>query len=258
MQAVTTYIAVIGLVVTFFPHVTVSQPGNAAPDNAKVGFLAAAGNEIVSLNTKLVAPAKPHTGGTLFLWPGLQPRADDANYWPIGNGILHSVLTCGPSCAPGDRPKDDSSWWISAQYVNTLGNTMGYQGCQGGGIIGVNYADTLLIKMSRLRSMWTQTIPNLRNNESTGFHAGVVGQALGVARFYIEPYDGAISPDVTFLETTIGFAHPHPNNCSLDERGPGDVVTKPVIVDNGLSCYIEKIVWAPSGPQPAKAHPQFH
>jgi hypothetical protein len=258
MQALATYIAVICLAVAAFPGAIVSQPGNTMPDG-QVGFLAAAGNEIVSLNTKLVVPAKPQTGGTLFLWPGLQPRPDDANYWPIGNGVLQSVLTWGPSCAPGDRPKGGPSWWISGQYVNDLGNTMGYQGCQGGTIIGVSSMDTLLINISLVRSIWRQTILNLRNNDSTGFHAGLADQAQGIARFYIEAFDGAISPDVTFLETTIGFAHPHLNNCSLDERGPGDVVTKPVIVDNGLSCYIEKIVLkAPSGAQPAKAHPQFH
>ena len=157
------------------PVVILGQPQDPPPDNGQVSFLAAAGNEIVSLTTKLVVPTKPPNPvdpaglhGTVFLWPGLQPRPDDPNYWPIGNGVLQPVLTWGPSCAPGDRPKDELSWWISAQYVNTRGNYMGYQGCYGGLIIGVEPKDTLLITMWLFRSIWTQTILNLRTNDFDG------------------------------------------------------------------------------------------
>jgi hypothetical protein len=245
-----------GMAVAAFVGATHGQPGNPPSDNGKVSFLAAAGNEIVSLSTKLVVPATlaepPNAHWTLFLWPGLQPRPDDANYWPIGNGVLQPVLSWGPSCAPGVQQK--GRWWISAQYVNTLGNYMGYQGCYGGLIMGVNPEDKLLISMSLFRSIWTQTILNLRTNESTGFHANLADQAQGIARFYIEPYDGAISPEAVFLETIIGFARPHPDNCRLDEHGPDDVVTASVPVDGGQSCYIEKIILKPpTRPQPAKS-----
>jgi hypothetical protein len=247
------------------PAATLSQSGNPPHGNGKVSFLAAVGNEIISLSTKLVVPNKPPDPtdpsglhGTVFLWPGLQPRPEDANYWPIGDGILQPVLTWGPSCAPGDRPKDDSSWWISAQYVNTLGNYMGYQGCYGGTIISAEPKDLLRISMSLFRSIWTQTILNLRTNESTGFRTNLVDQAQGIARFHIEPYDGAISPDVVFLETAIGFARPHLDNCRFEERGPDDVVTTPVFVDGGQSCYIDKIILkTPGKPPSAKAHPKF-
>ena len=63
------------------PVVILGQPQDPPPDNGQVSFLAAAGNEIVSLTTKLVVPTKPPSPvdpaglhGTVFLWPGLQPR----------------------------------------------------------------------------------------------------------------------------------------------------------------------------------------
>jgi hypothetical protein len=256
MRPVRTYFAVIAIAVGAFAGTTRGQPSAPPSDNGSVSFLAAAGNEIVSLSTKFVVPATlaepPNSHWVLFLWPGLQPRPDEANYWPIGNGVLQPVLTWGQSCAPGVQPK--GSWWISAQYVNTLGNYMGYQGCHGGPIIDVSPKDTLLISMSLFRSIWTQTILNLGTNKSTGFHVNLVDQAQGIARFYIEPYDGAISPEVAFLETTISFARPHLDNCRLDEHGPDDIVTAPVVVDGGQSCYVEKIVLKPpTGPQPAKS-----
>ncbi len=256
MRAVRTCIAVIVITVAAFASAAHGQPSNPPTDNGQVAFFAAPGNEIVSLTTKLVVPATlaepADTNWTLFLWPGLQPRLDDANYWPIGNGVLQPVLTWGPSCAPGEQPK--RSWWISAQYVNTLGNYMGYQGCYGGPIISVNPKDTLLVNMSLIRSIWTQTILNPRTKQSTSFHASLADQAQGIARFEIEPYGDAISPEVVFLETTIRFARPHLENCRLGDQGPDDVVTAAVIVDDGQSCYIEKITLKPpTRPRPAKS-----
>jgi hypothetical protein len=256
MRAARTYIAVIVMTVVAVASTARGQLSNPPTDNGQVAFFAAPGNEIVSLTTKLVVPAKlaepADTNWTLFLWPGLQPRLGGANYWPIGNGVLQPVLTWGPSCAPEEQPK--RRWWISAQYVNTLGNYMGYQGCSGGLIIGVDPKDTLLIDMSLFRSIWTQTILNQVTKESTIFRASLADQAQGIARFEIEPYGGAISPEVVFLETTIRFAHPHPENCRLGEHGPDDVVTAPVIVAEGQSCYVEKIILKPpTRPRPAKS-----
>lgn len=174
--------------------------------NGRVGLVAAVGNEIVSLTTRLVVPEPPsrsaNPDGTLFLWPGLQPREEDANYLPIGNGILQPVVTWGSSCAPGTQPKN--RWWASGQYVNTLGDFMGYQGCYGGPIIDASPKDVLLISMSRIRSIWSQTIRNLNTDKSAGFHINLAGQAQGWARFYIEPDPGVKSADITFLETIIG------------------------------------------------------
>jgi len=256
MQVATTSIAVLCLAAVVLPAATLGQSGGPPPGNGKVSFFAAAGNEIVSLSTKLVVPGPPdrsvNPAGTLFLWPGLQPRPDDANFLPIDNGVLQPVLTWGRSCAPGVQPKD--GWWISAQYVNTVGNYTGYMGCFGGPIISAEAGDKLLISMSLYRSIWTQTILDLKTNKSTDFHASLAGQAQGYARFCIEPDPGVASPDVTFLETTIGFARPHSDNCALNEHGPDDVVGSQILLANGQSCYIEKIVLkGPGEPQPAKA-----
>jgi hypothetical protein len=232
-----TFLATVAL-----PAEGVVEAGSSA--NGRVGLVAASGNEIVSLITRLVIPEPPDRAaspdGTLFLWPGLQPREEDANYLPIGNGVLQPVVTWGASCAPGAQPKQ--SWWASGQYVNTVGDFMGYQGCYGGPIIGARSKDMLLMSMSRFGSIWSQTITNLNTDKSTGFHTNLAGQAQGRARFYIEPDSGVKSANVTFLETIIGFARPQPGNCRLDEQGPADVVTRPIILDNGQSCYVASIV----------------
>ena len=80
MQAVKTCIALICLAAAAFPGATLGQPSHTPPDNGKVSFGAAAGNEIMSLFTKLIVPPEPAPVGTLFLWPGLQPRRGEANY----------------------------------------------------------------------------------------------------------------------------------------------------------------------------------
>ena len=124
--------------------------------------------------------------------------------------------------------------------------------------MSVSPGDKLIIGMSLFRSMWTQTILDLQTNKVTSFHISLADQAQGVAWFSIEPYDGATSSDVAFLETTIGFARPDPGNCDLQAHGPDDVVTAPVVVDRGQSCYIEKITLKPpTRPQSAKPLGQF-
>jgi hypothetical protein len=266
MHASVRRIIVMCLAAAVFPRTGAGQPSprDNGNGNGNVSFLAAPGNEIVGVRTRLIVPvrpAKPQTPphGTLFLWPGLQSRPEDTNFWPIGNGVLQSVLTWRPSCAPGDRPNDEDAWWISAQYVNTDGNYMNYQGCQGGWIMSASHRDTLLISMSLYRSIWTQTVLNLKTNKSVGFHASLADQAQGIARFKIEPWDGAMSPDLEFLETIIDFARPHSDNCRLDEKRHDDTVTAAILIDHGQSCYIEKMILRGSGaPQSARRHPAFH
>ncbi|CAF1250525.1 unnamed protein product [Rotaria sordida] len=90
-------------------------------------------NQIVYMETAMIVPPKQAHQGTLFLWPGLQPNG--ANFDPINNGVLQPVLTWGTSCAPGTQPAAYSTWWISAQYVNTYGKFPGYTGCKGGQIM---------------------------------------------------------------------------------------------------------------------------
>jgi hypothetical protein len=90
----------------------------------------------VSLVTTLKVPQYPSKpiseGKVLFLWPGLQPSEKGSHFEPIGNGVLQPVLTYGVSCAPTQQPKAFSSWWISAQYVNTLSSHKQYKGCFSG------------------------------------------------------------------------------------------------------------------------------
>ncbi|CAF1210031.1 unnamed protein product [Rotaria sp. Silwood1] len=80
-------------------------------------------NQVVYVETTMIVPPKQASKGTLFLWPGLQPGG--ANFDPIDNGVLQPVLTWGTSCAPGTQPAAYSTWWISAQYVNTYGKLPG-------------------------------------------------------------------------------------------------------------------------------------
>lgn len=255
MQAATTRFAIAGLAALAFPAVALGQSSapQPNPENGNVTVFAAPGNEIVRLTTTLVVPHLPLSkGGTVFLWPGLQPMPDYANFRPIGNGVLQSVLSWGPSCAPPpepDRFPRPDGWWISGQYVNDMGNLVGFQGCFGGPIIGALPQDTLLINMSLAGSIWTQTILNQRSRETTAFGVDLRGQAQAYARFMIEPYDGARAPDVTFRETTIGFARPDRQNCDLRERGPGDAVSARVLAGDRLSCFIGTIALRANRPK---------
>jgi hypothetical protein len=256
MRAALRRIAIAGFATLALPLVAGGQSGDPPPNNSNgnVVIFAAAGNEIVHLTTTIIVPdppvRSPKHDGTVFLWPGLQPQPGYANYLPIGNGVLQSVLSWGPSCAPGTQL---GGWWISPQYVNTDGQYMGYQGCFGGPILGLNPKDQLLITMSLEHGVWRQTIRNLGTGELADFYTNLAGQAQAYARFEIEVWDGALSPDVTFLHTTIGFAHPDAGNCSLAEQGPDDVVSTPVLADDKQSCSIENITLRGPGVTPTKA-----
>src|SRR5262249_3603543 len=111
-----------------------SDRGSTTPVRAYGGvqFTLSTKNRILGLETTLTVPPKPPASGTLFLWPGLQPLPGSANFTPINNGVLQSVLTWGKTCAPNAPLDPYASWWISAQYVNTFGIEPGYTGCQGG------------------------------------------------------------------------------------------------------------------------------
>jgi hypothetical protein len=248
-------IAIAALATLSLLAVAIGQP-NDMPPNGKVGIFAAAGNEIVSLTTTVMVPDPPVRSekhdGTVFLWPGLQPNPDFANFLPIGNGILQPVLTWGPSCAPA---KQLGGWWVSPQYVNTDGHFMGYQGCFTGSVIGVNPKDQLLISMSLDRGVWAQTIKNVMTGERSEFYVDLKGQAQAYAVFQIEVWDGARGPDVTFLRTTIGFARPDSGNCQLADKGPDDVVSPPVLADDNQSCSVATIALKGPGVEPPATKP---
>jgi hypothetical protein len=238
-----TLVALVVCAAAGLPGAIFGQQTTETPQNGIVSFATTPPNQIVSLHTKLVVPALPAAAGTLFLWPGLQPTPDGAHYIPIDNGVLQSVLSWGPSCAPGKQPDPYSTWWISSQYVNTVGHYSGYTDCLGGPIMAVDVGDTLAIDFSLFKSVWTETVLDLQKRQNVSFHISLTDQAQAVAWFEIESYDGA-SPrgDVTFLETTISFAFPDAHNCDLRTHGGDDYVSAPIILDDGQSCYIEKIV----------------
>jgi hypothetical protein len=262
MQTAMKRFVIAGLGAFLFPVVALGQSSTpqANPKNGNVTIFAAPKNEIVRLTTTLVVPELPVTKvGTVFLWPGLQSMPDSVNRLPIGNGVLQSVLSHGPSCAPpGDEYPRPDGWWISGQYVNTPeGDLVGFRGCFGGPNMGALPQDRLLISMSVVGAIWTQTILNMRSRESVAFGVDLRGQAQAYAVFNIEPRDGGRGPDVTFLDTTIGFGRPDAHNCDLWEQGPDDVVAPRVLADDLLSCSIGTITLKGPGVSPAsKASPQ--
>lgn len=227
----------------------------AAPPQTNTGivFRVRPPNSIVALTTTLTVPDPPPPSGTLFLWPGLQPVRGGAKYQPIDNGVLQPVLTWGPSCAnPDDRPAPYSTWWVSAQYVNTFGNFPNYTGCHGGPIMPVRAGDSLAMRMTLSRSVWTQTVTDRRTGRSVSFRIDMLGQAQHRAFFVIEG-DGQnpVSP-VVFTATTLTFSSPQRDACRAQKTGSGDprdTVSPPAIAGNGTSCRIASIVLhAPAGP----------
>jgi hypothetical protein len=139
MKTTSAYLIACSLLLSATGSSLAYQPG----ENGHVAFGTPPINRITRLTTKLVVPPRPEPVGTLFLWPGLQPHSQGENFLPIDNGVLQPVLTWGPSCAPGEKPRAYSTWWISAQYVNTFGRHRGYTDCQGGPIMRVKPGDTL-------------------------------------------------------------------------------------------------------------------
>jgi hypothetical protein len=212
-------------------------------------------NQITNLKTSLIVPQEPPATGTLFLWPGLDPRTGGTNYMPINNGVLQPVLTWGPSCAPSEQPAAYSTWWISGQYVNTNGNDSGYTGCQSGDIMPVNVGDTLNIEMSLSGTTWTQTITDVQTAQSVNFAIDMQGQAQNIAYFQIEGYSQNPVSDVEFTNTTITFAKSQPG-CRVHYYGypkqmldRNDGITSPVISNGDLSCLIDRLVLHdPAGP----------
>lgn len=218
-------------------------PTTVISGNGDVAFWSLHPNEVLELTTTLTVPPEPERFGTLFLWPGLQPGSEGGHFLPIDNGVLQPVLTWGPSCAKGVQPVLYSSWWISAQYVNTFGRESGYKGCKGGQILLVNPGDMLRIKMSLAGTKWTQTIDNLQSGKSTDYTIDMRSQAQNYILFAVETgREGSPSvADVVFTDTTIAFLNADLRNCDLQRRGENDVVTPPRALNGGKTCYIDKI-----------------
>jgi hypothetical protein len=204
-------------------------------------------NHIVALKTKLAVPPKPvPVGGTLFLWPGLQPLPGGQDYYPIGNGVLQPVLTWGGTCAPG-APNDYSSWWISGQYVNPTGPA-GHTGCMGGPGIDVAVGDLLDIAMTLNGTVWTQLVTDEQSGGSVKYDIDMAGQAQNWGLFRIEMPDGlAPVSDVVFTSTMLTFASSDEADCQPNVRGNTDYFSTPQSSSDGKSCCVSKIILRAQG-----------
>jgi hypothetical protein len=194
----------------------------------------------------LTVPTKPKANtGTLFLWPGLQPGG--ANYDPIDNGVLQPVLTWGPTCAPNAPKNSYSSWWISAQYVNTYGKDTGYTGCLGGDGMNVQVGDALQIVMTLNGTVWHQAVTDVSLKQSVSYDLDMLGQAQNYAEFVIEQYTQDPATDVIFTATTITLENAEATACQPTMRGTNDFFTDPVASADGKQCSIDRIVLRAQG-----------
>ncbi len=208
---------------------------------AGVIFSIPSNNRITHMRVQMIVPPKPAAAeGTLFLWPGLQPGG--ANYFPINNGVLQSVLTWGPSCAPTNQPPLYSTWWISAQYVNTYGSDPGYTGCLSGPAMSVHPGDVLTITFSLSNEVWTQTIYDHNTEKKVEFQINMMNQAQNYAIFSIEPYNNAIlGHSLYFHNIVMDFADELPSGPSI--RGDSNAhVSTPILSNNNKKCTISEII----------------
>jgi hypothetical protein len=231
---------------------TTGQASNAGGGSGRgygnVQFTISAGNQILRMRTTLEVPIKPDGNSTLFLWPGLEPLQGE-NYSPIGTGVLQPVLTWAGSCAPGySASKNSDTWWISAQYVNTLGNAPGYMGCYGGDIMNVNVGDELLIDMSLNGTIWTQTVTDQASGKKVDFDMDMMNQPQRWALFEIEmPTSTKPAADIVFTDTLIVLEKPEPEACQPTARGSNDYYSAPVSSKDGLRCCVSRLVLRAQG-----------
>jgi uncharacterized protein (TIGR03437 family) len=248
------------------PSITYAANQAAYHRGFQASFYDAPPNQIVRLQTSLTVPPFPPipsaSGAVLFLWPGLDPAPSSVNFLPINDGVLQPVLTWGDSCAPTSQPTAFSSWWISAQYVNTIGNDPGYTGCFSGNSMLVAPGDMLLLDMQldANSGVWTQTVTDSNTKQSVTFTMNMEGQGQNWAYFAIEEWYGAtISSPVIFSNTTITFQSVDTGSCSVAQgENNAYIMTPPTLQTSGLQCFIGSIVLTQPQNQPvltiAKSH----
>ena len=212
-----------------------------------VQFTTSASTKITSLETTLIVPAKPTPGGTLFVWPGLEPLPGSANYNPVGTGVLQPVLTWGGTCAP-NAPNNYADWWISGQYVNTLGNAPGFTGCKGGDGMTVPVGDSLHILMTLNGTTWSQSITDEASGKKVSFDFDLKGQAQNWVIFSIEAPSGKEPvSDVVFTGTVVTTADSDPAACTPSERGTNDYFSAPRTSQDGQHCCVAKLILRAQG-----------
>jgi hypothetical protein len=237
------------LLTAYGPTPSVTEPANEL--GYQGDFYVAPPNQFVALQTTLTVPPLPPVpaapGAALFLWPGLDPATNSANFLPINNGVLQPVLSWGPSCAPTQQPTPFSSWWISDQYVNTFGNDPEYAGCLSGNSMLVNPGDVLLINLSLDASsgVWTQTVTDSNTNQSVVFSIDMQGQGQNWVYWAMEFWYGAtMNTPVTFSNTTITFQSPDAAGWCSSSQGASNayIYTPPTPQDSSKQCFINSVV----------------
>jgi hypothetical protein len=204
-------------------------------------------NQILRFETTLKVPALPpkpkSENEVLFLWPGLQPDEKGAHFQPIGNGVLQPVLTYGVSCAPTQQPKAFASWWISAQYVNTLSKHKQYKGCLSGPSMLVKPGDELFIefKLNATTNNWQQLVRNNTNGKAVMFEHNLGGQEQNYAEFFIESYRASMNTPLVFTNTRIVAKNPVSGNWCHASNDNHSSVAGATVSDNGKVCSIARI-----------------
>jgi hypothetical protein len=226
--------------------------------NGAVRVVTGTAHEFIGIDTTLVVPAKPPASGTLFLWPGVQPIPSGANYDTLSNGVLQPVLTWGPTCAPNSPASAPyASWWISAQYVNTVitsssPNFSSYSGCHGGQGMNVAVGDSLHLVMNRRAgsTFWDQTVTDTTTGASVSYAIDMLGQEQSFGEWVIEepaPTPQAPVGDVVFTSTKVTFASGQAAACQPAQRGANDYFAAPRISRDGTNCCISRIILRAQG-----------
>jgi hypothetical protein len=203
-------------------------------------------NEFTSLRTTLLVPEEPPPGGTVFLWPGLQPLPSGMNYQPIGNGVLQPVLTWGPSCAPGAQKSGE--WWISPLYVNISARDRSYQGCKGGGVVATQPGSSIRLDMDLVGANWVQKVTDMKSQKTSEYSIDLKGQQQGRAFFVIElPGSAKPTEDIVFTHSVLTMAKPAPGACEPLTKGMRDYASKARVSADGRHCCIDRVVLRAAG-----------
>jgi uncharacterized protein (TIGR03437 family) len=255
-----TYASIQSVVLTvhgFTPAITTSN----SHSSYRAVFDVPITNQIVGLQTSMTVPPLPPVpmdpDAKLYLWPGLNPRSNSANFLPINVGLLQPVLTWGldQSC-PTPQPPAFSSWWISALYVNEKSSIPEYYGCSSGLSMLVNPGDVLLISLTldTATGAWNQSVTDSATNQIVAFNMNLQGQGQNVLSFEIEADLGAIiQTPVVFSNTVITFLSQDFGASCASSQGTKNayILTPPILSSSGTQCSIATIVLTqPSGPVP--------
>lgn len=199
-------------------------------------FTTPTANPIVSLETDLTVPEKPAATGTLYVWPGLEPIMSSSTYLPIGEGVLQSVLTWGPDCAPVTQPTAYSTWWIAGEYVST--------DCESGPALSVSVGDVLHLALSLDSDgeTWHQEITDMTTGQSVSYDKNLGGQEQNYVLLAIETYGVDPVDPIHFNNTVITWQGSSPGACFPNEAGPTDSVSLPQLSADGTTCDISEIV----------------